>query len=73
MYTRSLLPIAGFALGGPAWWDVGRFLGPNIESHYRRWPLPRIVEAWRAAGMVDVGYRVMSLGGGLVMWGRKKQ
>jgi demethylmenaquinone methyltransferase/2-methoxy-6-polyprenyl-1,4-benzoquinol methylase len=70
-YTRSLLPAAGLLLGGKAWWDVGRFLGPNIEGHYRRWPLARIVDAWKEAGMVDVGYRVMSLGGGLVMWGTK--
>ena len=73
MYTRTLLPIASLALGGPAWWEVGRFLGPNIEGHYRRWPLPRIIETWQAAGMVDVGYLVMSLGGGVVMWGRKGQ
>jgi demethylmenaquinone methyltransferase/2-methoxy-6-polyprenyl-1,4-benzoquinol methylase len=71
-YTRLLLPVAGWILGGRAWWDVGRFLGPNIEGHYRRWPLVRIVEAWKAAGMVDVGWRVMSLGGGLVMWGTKR-
>ncbi len=70
-YTRSLLPAAGLLLGGRAWWDVGRFLGPNIESHYVRWPLVRIVDAWHAAGMVEVGYRVMSLGGGIVMWGTK--
>ncbi len=71
-YTRWLLPVAGVLLGGRAWWDVGRFLGPNIESHYGRWPLARIVDAWREAGMADVGYRVMSLGGGLVMWGTKR-
>lgn len=70
-YTRTLLPSAGMVLGGRSWWDVGRFLGPNIESHYGRWPLDRIVDAWKAAGMVDVGWRVMSLGGGLVMWGTK--
>jgi len=70
-YTRTLLPAAGLLLGGKAWWDVGRFLGPNIESHYVRWPLERIVDAWKAAGMVEVGCRVMSLGGGLVMWGTK--
>lgn len=71
-YTRLLLPVAGWLLGGRAWWDVGRFLGPNIEEHYRRWPLSRLVDAWRDAGMVDVGWRVMSLGGGLVMWGTKR-
>ncbi len=71
LYTRVKLPLAGFVLGGRAWWDVGRFLGPNISAHYRRWPLPHIVSAWNQAGMVDVGYRVMSAGGGLVMWGRK--
>ena len=70
-YTRTLLPLAGGMLGGRAWWTVGRFLGPNIENHYRRWPLERIVDAWNGAGMVDVGCRVMSLGGGLVMWGTK--
>jgi demethylmenaquinone methyltransferase/2-methoxy-6-polyprenyl-1,4-benzoquinol methylase len=70
-YTRSLLPAAGLLLGGRAWWDVGRFLGPNIESHYVRWPLDRIVDAWKVAGMVGVGWRVMSLGGGLVIWGTK--
>jgi demethylmenaquinone methyltransferase/2-methoxy-6-polyprenyl-1,4-benzoquinol methylase len=66
-----LLPAAGMLLGGKAWWDVGRFLGPNIEAHYKRWPPGKIVEAWEAAGMVDVGRRVMSLGGGIVMWGTK--
>ena len=70
-YTRMLLPAAGLLLGGKAWWDVGRFLGPNIEAHYKRWPPAKIVEAWEAAGMMDVGCRVMSLGGGIVMWGTK--
>ena len=70
-YTRTLLPVGGLALGGWSWWDVGRFLGPNIEGFYKRWPLVRIVGDWKAAGMVDTGWRVMSLGGGLVMWGTK--
>ncbi|TAN31939.1 methyltransferase domain-containing protein [bacterium] len=72
LYTRSLLPVAGWLFGGPAWWRVGRFLGPNIQAHYRRVPLTRLVEAWRSAGMEDVGCRVMSLGGGVVMWGTKR-
>lgn len=71
-YTRTLLPAAGLLFGGRPWWDVGRFLGPNIEGFYARWPLPRLVAAWKAAGMVNVGWRVMSMGGGLVMWGTKE-
>lgn len=71
LYTRMVLPPAGLALGGSEWWRVGRFLGPNIADFYRVWPLPRIVEAWQAAGIADVGFKVMSVGGGLVMWGRK--
>ena len=71
-YTRLLLPAAGLLLGGRAWWDVGRFLGPNIEAHYRRWSPGRIAGAWKAGGMVDVGWSAMSLGGGLVMWGTKR-
>jgi demethylmenaquinone methyltransferase / 2-methoxy-6-polyprenyl-1,4-benzoquinol methylase len=72
LYTRLMLPVAGLLLGGTAWWEVGRFLGPNISGHYRRWPLARIVAAWEAAGIVGVEHKVMSLGGGLVMWGHKR-
>ncbi len=72
LYTRAVLPVAGFVLGGQAWWDVGRFLGPNISDHYRRWPLERLLDAWDAAGMEGVEYRQMSLGGGIVMWGTKR-
>jgi demethylmenaquinone methyltransferase/2-methoxy-6-polyprenyl-1,4-benzoquinol methylase len=71
LYTRLKLPVAGLILGGRAWWDVGRFLGPNISTHYRRWPLERLIESWTTAGMKDVQVRVMSLGGGVVMWGTK--
>jgi demethylmenaquinone methyltransferase / 2-methoxy-6-polyprenyl-1,4-benzoquinol methylase len=70
-YTRLLLPVGGWIGGGRAWFDVGRFLGPNISAHYRRYPLDWTVEAWERAGFVDVGVRRMSLGGGLVMWGRR--
>ncbi len=72
LYTRAVLPVAGLVLGGRAWWDVGRFLGPNISDHYRRWPLARLLEAWEAAGIEGVEYRQMSLGGGIVMWGTKR-
>jgi demethylmenaquinone methyltransferase / 2-methoxy-6-polyprenyl-1,4-benzoquinol methylase len=71
LYTRLLLPVAGLITGGRDWFRVGRFLGPNISEHYRRYPRSWTEDAWRAAGFVDVGVRVMSLGGGLVMWGRR--
>ena len=71
LYTRAVMPAGGYVFGGRAWWKAGRFLGPNIEGFYRRWPHYRLFEAWREAGLVDVEDRVLSLGGGLVMWGRK--
>ena len=71
LYTRLLLPVGGLITGGREWFAVGRFLGPNISGHYRRYPVSWTVEAWRQAGFTDVGVRVMSLGGGLVMWGTR--
>jgi demethylmenaquinone methyltransferase / 2-methoxy-6-polyprenyl-1,4-benzoquinol methylase len=71
LYTRAVLPAAGWVSGGGSWSRVGHFLGPNIEAHYARWPLARIARAWETAGMASVEWRVMSLGGGLVMWGVK--
>jgi demethylmenaquinone methyltransferase/2-methoxy-6-polyprenyl-1,4-benzoquinol methylase len=71
LYTRAVLPVAGASVGGRAWFRAGRFLGPNIEQHYQRWPVDRLAAGWRDAGFEDVGVREMSLGGGLVMWGRR--
>jgi demethylmenaquinone methyltransferase/2-methoxy-6-polyprenyl-1,4-benzoquinol methylase len=70
IYTRILLPPTS-RLAGDGWHEVGKFLGPNISDHYRRYPLDWHIKAWRQAGIVDVGFRIMSLGGGLVMWGTK--
>ena len=70
-YTRLVLPIAGAALGGRPWFEVGRFLGPSISAHYRRFPVDATVDAWAAAGLIDIGVRRMSLGGGIVMWGTR--
>ena len=72
LYTRGVLPIAGFATGGRSWASVGRFLGPSITQHYRAYPVDWTVRAWQDAGMESVNVRRMSLGGGLVMWGRKR-
>ncbi len=71
LYTRLALPLFGALTGGPAWYRVGRFLGPSISVHYRQYSLEDHIAAWRAAGLTEVGVRQLSLGGGLVMWGRK--
>jgi demethylmenaquinone methyltransferase / 2-methoxy-6-polyprenyl-1,4-benzoquinol methylase len=71
LYTRLLLPVGGWITGGREWFRVGRFLGPNISGHYRKYPLAWTEQAWREAGFENVGVRVMSLGGGLVMWGTR--
>jgi demethylmenaquinone methyltransferase / 2-methoxy-6-polyprenyl-1,4-benzoquinol methylase len=71
LYVRAGLPAAGAAIGG-GWREVGSFLGPSIRGFYARWPLPRLLAAWRAAGIDDVRARRLSLGGGIVTWGRKR-
>ena len=71
LYTRLLLPAGGWLTGGREWFNVGRFLGPNISEHYRKYPVAWTVEAWHRAGFENIGVRVMSLGGGLVMWGTR--
>jgi demethylmenaquinone methyltransferase/2-methoxy-6-polyprenyl-1,4-benzoquinol methylase len=71
LYTRVVLPSAGLLGGGREWARVGRFLGPSIEDHYRKYPLEAHVAMWNTAGLVDVHTRPMSLGGGLVMWGTR--
>ncbi|HTT91720.1 MAG TPA: class I SAM-dependent methyltransferase [Acidimicrobiales bacterium] len=71
LYTRAVLPAAGYVLGGRDWFEVGKFLGPSISGHYRRYPDTWHAAAWLEAGIEDVHVRLMSVGGGLVMWGRK--
>ena len=71
LYTRGVLPVAGYVTGGREWSRVGRFLGPNISAHYRRYPVSWTTQAWKAAGLVNIGVRSMSLGGGLIMWAQK--
>jgi demethylmenaquinone methyltransferase/2-methoxy-6-polyprenyl-1,4-benzoquinol methylase len=71
LYTRAILPAGGALLGGRAWFEAGRFLGPSITAHYRVFPVAAHVAAWQDAGLHHVGIRQMSLGGGLVMWGQR--
>jgi demethylmenaquinone methyltransferase/2-methoxy-6-polyprenyl-1,4-benzoquinol methylase len=70
LYVRVGLPAAGTVVS-PGWRGVGRFLGPSIRGFWREWPEERLLEAWREAGVADVRARRLSLGGGLVVWGRR--
>ena len=71
LWTRVGLRTAG-RLIGDGWYEVGTFLNPSIREHYEQWPLPRLLAAWRDAGVPDAQAKRLSLGGGVVTWGRKK-
>jgi demethylmenaquinone methyltransferase/2-methoxy-6-polyprenyl-1,4-benzoquinol methylase len=71
LYVRAGLPAAGAAVSR-AWWDVGRFLGGSIREFWSRYPLPALLDLWRDAGLDDVRQRRLSLGGGIVIWGRRR-
>jgi demethylmenaquinone methyltransferase / 2-methoxy-6-polyprenyl-1,4-benzoquinol methylase len=66
VHTRVGLPALG-RVASPAWYEVGRFLGPNIEQFHAAEPdLPAL---WHQAGIADVRELHPSFGAGLVMWG----
>jgi demethylmenaquinone methyltransferase / 2-methoxy-6-polyprenyl-1,4-benzoquinol methylase len=69
-YTGALLPAAGL-LASPAWARAGRFLHRSIPDLYLRYPLPDLLELYRAAGLEGVAVRRLSLGGGVVIWGSR--
>jgi len=70
LYVRVGLPAAGRVVS-PGWHEVGRFLGPSIRDFYARFPLPRVLHLWGEAGIEDVRAQRLSLGGGVVIWGRR--
>ena len=65
-HTRVGLPLLG-RIVSPAWAEVGRFLGPNIEQFHGA--EPDLAKLWQNAGIQPISERRMSLGAGLVMWG----
>ena len=71
LYVRLVLPLAG-RLISPGWHEVGRFLGPSIREFEARLPLERQLELWSEAGLAGVQARRLSLGGGVVLWGRRE-
>jgi demethylmenaquinone methyltransferase/2-methoxy-6-polyprenyl-1,4-benzoquinol methylase len=68
LYVRVGLPGAG-RLISPGWHEVGRFLGPSIREFHAR--NPSLPELFRAAGIEGVQLKRLSLGGGVVVWGRR--
>jgi demethylmenaquinone methyltransferase / 2-methoxy-6-polyprenyl-1,4-benzoquinol methylase len=70
LWVRVGLPGAG-RLISPGWAEVGRFLGRSIRDFYERYSLPVLAQLWREAGVADVRWRALSLGGGVVTWGRR--
>jgi demethylmenaquinone methyltransferase/2-methoxy-6-polyprenyl-1,4-benzoquinol methylase len=68
VHTRVGLPLLGRAVSRP-WFEVGRFLGPNIEQLYAQGP--DLAALWRGAGIEDVHDRRLSFGAGVVMWGAR--
>jgi demethylmenaquinone methyltransferase/2-methoxy-6-polyprenyl-1,4-benzoquinol methylase len=70
LYVRVGLPLAGRVIS-PGWAAVGDFLGPSIRTFYRRWPEQRLLELWQGAGIDGASSRRLSLGGGIVTWGRR--
>ena len=67
-HTRLGLPALG-RLVAPAWFEVGRFLGPNIEDFDAREPdLPGL---WRGCGIEDVHELRPSFGAAVILWGTR--
>ncbi len=71
LYVRIGLPLSG-AVIAPGWHEVGSFLGPSIRGFWTKWPEPKLLDAWREAGIDDVRARRMSVGGGIVVWGTRR-
>jgi demethylmenaquinone methyltransferase / 2-methoxy-6-polyprenyl-1,4-benzoquinol methylase len=70
LYVRAGLPLAGRAIS-PGWAEVGQFLGPSIRRFRDAHPPERLLALWREAGVEDVRMRRLTLGGGVVTWGRR--
>jgi demethylmenaquinone methyltransferase/2-methoxy-6-polyprenyl-1,4-benzoquinol methylase len=66
IHTRVGLPLIGRAVSRD-WYDVGRFLGPNIEQFHAT--EPDLAGLWRQAGIGDARQRDMSFGAGIVVTG----
>lgn len=70
LHTRLVLPLSG-RLISDGWYEVGKFLGPSIERFYDQWDVASLTDMLTTLGVTDIEHELLSLRGGLVMWGRK--
>jgi demethylmenaquinone methyltransferase / 2-methoxy-6-polyprenyl-1,4-benzoquinol methylase len=66
VHTRAGLPLLGRVVSRD-WYEVGKFLGPNIEAFHAAEPdLPAL---WKEAGIENVKQQDLSFGAGIVVTG----
>ena len=70
IHTRLVIPVISRLLPG-GWREVGTFLGPSISDFYRKHTLQDLKEMWERIGVGQPQVKLLSLGGAVVMWGRK--
>ena len=71
LYGTLIFPTLA-RLESRGWRDIGRFLPGSIERWGAEYPPERLERLWRDAGLRGVRTKRMSLGGGVITWGRKR-
>ena len=71
LYASLVFPALSAAVS-PGWRRIGDFLGGSIASFDHAFPPERLEQLWRDAGLHGVRTKRMSLGGGVITWGRKR-
>jgi demethylmenaquinone methyltransferase/2-methoxy-6-polyprenyl-1,4-benzoquinol methylase len=69
-YVRVVLPAVG-RLISPGWAQAGSFLRDSIKDFWANHPLELQLQLWEEAGIESLRHQTMSLGGGIVIWGRR--
>lgn len=70
LYVYALLPLLTRPVS-IGWARVGAFLGGSIADFQRRYPLSKLVQDWRDAGLGGVRCRQLSVGGAIIVSGVK--
>jgi demethylmenaquinone methyltransferase/2-methoxy-6-polyprenyl-1,4-benzoquinol methylase len=66
IHTRVGMPVIGRAISRD-WYEVGRFLGPNIEQFHAT--ESDLTALWAAAGVTEITHRRPAFGAGVVLTG----